>query len=80
MTFSTPKSVFVLWALSEEKDRQTIEQAHRSAVLAATGHLERTAARARRDRAGSSVREQTAGLLVAQFAGGTIRSPHQSRI
>jgi conjugative relaxase-like TrwC/TraI family protein len=66
MTFSAPKSVSVLWALSDEHDRQAIEQAHRTAVLAATAHLERTAGWARRGRAGS-VREQTAGVLMAQF-------------
>lgn len=66
MTFSAPKSVSVLWALSEASERQAIERAHQSAVLTATAHLERTAAWARRGRAGS-VREQTAGLLMAQF-------------
>jgi conjugative relaxase-like TrwC/TraI family protein len=66
MTFSAPKSVSVLWALSEGHDRQVIEQAHRSAVLAATAHLEGTAGWARRGR-GGSVRERTAGLLMAQF-------------
>ena len=43
-----------------------IEQAHQSAVQAATAHLERTAAWGRRGRAGC-VREHTAGLLMAQF-------------
>ena len=66
MTFSAPKSVSVLWALSPEQDRPAIEQAHRSAVMAATKHLEQTAAWARRGRAGAT-REPTAGLLMAQF-------------
>jgi conjugative relaxase-like TrwC/TraI family protein len=66
MTFSAPKSVSVLWALSEGHDRELIEQAHRSAALAATVHLEGTAGWARRGR-GGSFREQTAGLLMAQF-------------
>ncbi|MBV9531844.1 MAG: relaxase domain-containing protein [Bradyrhizobium sp.] len=66
MTFSAPKSVSVLWALSEGHDREMIEQAHRLAVEAATTHLEETAGWARRGR-GGSVREQTAGLLMAQF-------------
>ncbi len=66
MTFSAPKSVSVLWALSNEQDRTAIEQAHRSAVLSATTHLERTAAWARRGK-GGIIREQTAGLLMAQF-------------
>ena len=66
MTFSAPKSVSVLWALSNEPERRAIEQTHRSAVLAATAHLERNSAWARRGRAGT-MREQTAGLLMAQF-------------
>lgn len=66
MTFSAPKSVSVLWALSNESDRQGIEHAHQSAVLAATAHLERAAAWARRGQ-GGNVRERTAGLLMAQF-------------
>jgi hypothetical protein len=56
----------VLWALSEAHDRGSIEQAHRSAVLAATAHLEATAGWARRGRGGAT-RERTAGLLMAQF-------------
>jgi conjugative relaxase-like TrwC/TraI family protein len=66
MTFSAPKSVSVLWALSAAHNRQMIEQAHRSAVLTATAHLERTAGWARRGRGGAT-RERTAGLLMAQF-------------
>ncbi|WP_315764253.1 MobF family relaxase [Bradyrhizobium sp. SZCCHNR2009] len=66
MTFSAPKSVSVLWALSEAPEREMIAQAHRSAVLAATAQLEGTAGWARRGRAGAT-REQTAGLLMAQF-------------
>src|SRR3954470_4549651 len=66
MTFSAPKSVSVLWALSEAPERQMIAQAHRSAVLAATAHLEPPAGWAARGRAGAT-REQTAGLLMAQF-------------
>jgi conjugative relaxase-like TrwC/TraI family protein len=66
MTFSAPKSVSVLWALSAAHDRQMIEQTHRSAVLTATAHLERTAGWARRGRGGAT-RERTAGLLMAQF-------------
>ena len=66
MTFSAPKSVSVLWALSPDADRKVIETAHRSAVLEATRHLEDNAAWARRGKAGAH-REPTAGLLMAQF-------------
>jgi len=66
MTFSAPKSVSVLWALSEERGRMAIEGAHRIAVATATRHLEHTAAWARRGK-GGAVREPAAGLLMATF-------------
>ena len=66
MTFSAPKSVSVLWALSPEGERQIIEEAQRKAVLKATKYLEQDAAWARRGK-GGRVRERTAGLLTAQF-------------
>ena len=72
MTFSAPKSVSVLWALSEERDRAVIEGAHRSAVAVATQYLERTAAWARRGK-GGAVRERTAGLLMAERSGDSLR-------
>jgi conjugative relaxase-like TrwC/TraI family protein len=66
MTFSAPKSVSVIWALSEAPERQMIADVHRSAVLAAASQLEAAAGWARRGRAGAT-RERTAGLLMAQF-------------
>lgn len=66
MTFSAPKSVSVLWALSSDEERRAIGKAHRSAVLTASGHLERHAGWARRGR-GGRIHERTAGLLMAQF-------------
>jgi conjugative relaxase-like TrwC/TraI family protein len=66
MTFSAPKSVSVLWALSERQHRQEIERTHQEAVATATRQLEQTAAWARRGK-GGAIREQTAGLLTARF-------------
>ncbi|WP_428408431.1 MobF family relaxase [Hyphococcus sp.] len=66
MTFSAPKSASVLWALSNENQRQTIEAAHQKAVNTALKHLENNHAWARRGRRGS-IKERTAGLLVAAF-------------
>jgi len=66
MTFSAPKSVSVLWALSDPDKRAGIERAQRSAVAVATKHLEQTAAFARRGK-GGAIREATAGLLMARF-------------
>jgi len=66
MTFSAPKSVSVMWALSAEADRLKIERAHRLAVSAATTHLEDHHAFTRRGRAGA-MREPVAGLTIARF-------------
>jgi len=66
MTFSAPKSVSVMWALSPENERKIIEAAHRKAVKTAATYLENEAAWARRGR-GGAIREKTAGLLMAQF-------------
>jgi len=66
MTFSAPKSVSVMWALAPEADRKQIEAAHRSAVQAATTHLEDTHAFTRRGK-GGAVREPVAGLTIARF-------------
>ncbi|MEL6361811.1 MAG: MobF family relaxase [Pseudomonadota bacterium] len=66
MTFSAPKSVSVMWALSPEADRARIEVAHRAAVSAATHHLEDHHAITRRGK-GGAIREPVAGLTVARF-------------
>ncbi len=66
MTFSAPKSVSVLWALSPDKDRLEIEAAHRVAVNASLRYLEDHHAFTRRGR-GGAVREPVAGLVTAQF-------------
>lgn len=66
MTYSAPKSVSVLWALSPPEERTKIEAAHRQAVSAATNHLEDNHAFTRRGK-GGSVREPVAGLTIARF-------------
>ena len=66
VTFSAPKSVSVLWALSDAHDRPRIGQAQKAAVAAATKHIERSAAFARRGKGGMT-REPAAGLLMAKF-------------
>ncbi|KCZ97595.1 putative ATP-dependent exoDNAse (exonuclease V) subunit alpha [Hyphomonas polymorpha PS728] len=66
MTFSAPKSVSVMWALSPPAERARIEQAHRKAVTAATRHLEDNHAVTRRGR-GGAIREPVAGLVIARF-------------
>lgn len=66
MTYSAPKSVSIMWALSPEADRAKIEAAHRAAVHAATTHLEDHHAITRRGK-GGVIREPVAGLTVARF-------------
>jgi conjugative relaxase-like TrwC/TraI family protein len=66
MTFSAPKSVSVMWALSEKATRERIEKAHVKAILKAAKSLEKTSAWARRGK-GGRIKERTAGLLMAQF-------------
>ena len=66
MTFSAPKAVSVVWALSPEKERQEIQAAQQKAVAAASSWLEEHAAFARRGKAGK-IKEAAAGLLMAQF-------------
>jgi conjugative relaxase-like TrwC/TraI family protein len=66
MTFSAPKSVSVMWALSSPAERARIEAAHRQAVHAATTHLEDHHAFTRRGK-GGAIREPVAGLTIARF-------------
>ncbi|MDE2111486.1 MAG: relaxase domain-containing protein [Alphaproteobacteria bacterium] len=66
MTFSAPKSVSVVWALSESPNRERIVQAHQGAITAAARSLEQTAAFTRRG-PGGRIHEPTAGLLMAAF-------------
>ncbi|MEL6693909.1 MAG: MobF family relaxase [Pseudomonadota bacterium] len=66
MTYSAPKSVSVLWALSPPEARTKIEAAHRWAVSVATEHLEDNHAFTRRGK-GGAIREPVAGLTIARF-------------
>jgi conjugative relaxase-like TrwC/TraI family protein len=66
MTFSAPRSVSVMWALSPAAERTKIEAAHRQAVHAATTHLEDHHAFTRRGK-GGAIREPVAGLTIARF-------------
>lgn len=66
MTYSAPKSVSVLWALSPPEERTKFEAAHRQAVSVATKHLEDNYAFTRRGK-GGTIREPVAGLTIARF-------------
>jgi conjugative relaxase-like TrwC/TraI family protein len=72
LTFSAPKSVSVLWALSSEPIRREIEQAHRKAVEMALARLERQAGVTRRGKGGAI--KEPAALLFATFLHTTSRA------
>lgn len=73
LTFSAPKSVSALWALSSQKTRVAIERCHREAVEDALKYLEETALVTKRG-SGGAVREQAEGLVCAIFPHGTSRA------
>jgi conjugative relaxase-like TrwC/TraI family protein len=72
-TFSAPKSVSVLWALSEEPTRLAVEAAHDEAVLTALRHIESTVELARRREGDRIVHERVAGIVAARFRHHTSR-------
>jgi Ti-type conjugative transfer relaxase TraA len=63
LTFSAPKSVSVLWGLSDGDVSKAVRRAHDGAVVEALGYLERHATMARRGANG--IRKIGAGGLVA---------------
>lgn len=71
MTFSAPKSVSVLWALSDEELRQGIEAAQADAVRAAIAVVGRHAGFSRRGRDG--LQSESVALNVAAFQHGEAR-------
>ena len=70
-TFSAPKCVSVLWAMSRPEVRRKIEMAHQLAVKAALDYLEAAGGITRRGQ-GGKIREATP-LLFAMFEHGTSR-------
>jgi conjugative relaxase-like TrwC/TraI family protein len=74
VTFSAPKSVSVLWALTDLTERSAVEAAHDQAVLVALRHIERTVPLARRRISEDEVvHEQVAGIIAARFRHHTSR-------
>jgi conjugative relaxase-like TrwC/TraI family protein len=67
LTFSAPKSVSALWAVSAPAERERIEQAHTQAVASTIERVEREVELVR-GRAGGEVRHERArSVLAAQF-------------
>jgi len=74
VTFSAPKSVSVLWALSDLTARSEVEAAHDQATLVALRHIERNVPLVRRRLSeGEVVHEQAAGIIAARFRHHTSR-------
>jgi conjugative relaxase-like TrwC/TraI family protein len=71
LTFSAPKSVSIVWGLSDESTRKLIEEAQLQAVRASLDFIEKYAARARRGHGGSIL--EPVGLTCAIFQHGTSR-------
>jgi conjugative relaxase-like TrwC/TraI family protein len=72
-TFSAPKSVSVVWALSDERTGELVRQAHDGAVSEALAYLECHALVARRG-AGGEERIATSGMVAAAFRHRTSRA------
>ena len=72
MTFSAPKSVSVVWAMSDSKSRAQIESAHHAAVEKAVSFLESEAGITRRGAGGKTW--EKAKLVFALFQHGTSRA------
>jgi conjugative relaxase-like TrwC/TraI family protein len=72
-TFSAPKSVSVIWAMSEPAGRTRIDAAQTDAVKAAVDHVESTVPLQRRRVAGSRLHERSDGIVVTMFRHHTAR-------
>lgn len=73
LTFSAPKSVSAVWALSDEARRRDMEDAHAAAVKEAVAHLTEMVPTVRRRYDGQVVEERAADLLAAEYRHTTAR-------
>ncbi|HXB64881.1 MAG TPA: MobF family relaxase [Solirubrobacteraceae bacterium] len=73
LTFSAPKSVSVVWALGDERERREIEAAHAAAVSDAMAHLTETVPTVRRRYDGQVVEEHAVDLVAAEYRHTTAR-------
>ncbi len=72
-TFSAPKSVSVVWALSDVEHRAAVEDAHAAAVGVALDHIEKHVALVRRRIDGVLANETVDGIVVSRFRHHTSR-------
>jgi conjugative relaxase-like TrwC/TraI family protein len=73
LTFSSPKSVSITWALGDSAQRDQIEAAHRAAVDRALAHLRQSVPAVRRKQAGEIIHEPPADLIAAEYRHTTAR-------
>lgn len=73
LTFSPPKSVSAVWALSSDEQRAVIERAYGEAVREAVGYLTENVATVRRRFAGEVVEEPARDLVAAEYRHTTAR-------
>ena len=73
LTFSAPKSLSLVWALSDEKGRQNIQAGQLKAVKEALHFIEKHSAITRRGHGGKQ-QESVVGLVAALFEHSTSRS------
>lgn len=66
LTFSPPKSVSVLWGLSDEETSRSIEEAHEGAIQDALAYLEKYAIGTRAG-AGGVAQLDVSGIVATQF-------------
>ncbi len=73
VTFSAPKSVSVMWALSDQWQRETIEQAHTRAVQRSMAYLREQVPVVRRRYSGQVVEEPARDVIAAEYRHTTAR-------
>jgi conjugative relaxase-like TrwC/TraI family protein len=73
VTFSAPKSVSVVWALTDPWQREMIEQAHTRAVERSVAYLREQVPVVRRRYSGQVVEEQARDVIAAEYRHTTAR-------
>ena len=76
LTFSAPKSVSVIWGLSDKTNADALMQAHQNAVAKALMYIEEQAAITRSGANGET--KQKAGLIIAKYTHETSRNNDMS--
>lgn len=74
VTFSAPKSMSLLWAAADDKQRAEIERLHGAAVEAALSFIERQALLEVRLGAGGTIREMPTDIIFGRFRHTTSRA------